>query len=1112
MTLYEYSTTSDGYGNLNDYETAQTFTVGTVGPDEYFEVTASCIKVYRTDSSSAPGNLYFSIRAVDGSGAPSGSDLVTGSAVNVNSVTTNTLGEWITSSMGGYTLSANTTYALVIRPTNTTDYCRFREDESPSYGGGQKYLRSSATGSWTGYSTDLDFKIYGKSALTSGLVNYWKFDETSGTTAYDAHGSNDGTITGGVSINQTGKLGKSFYFDGSDDYVTLSSIPHTGTGDFSIFAWVKTTDSGSRRTIINYGTTGISSNEELYLYKEDTNGKLKFDLRNFGGPTSSVAINDGNWKHVGVVNNGGTIQLYVNGVASGPSQSMSPNIKTGSQQIGCDTDAGGPENLWLGNIDEVGIWNRALTADEVSNLYNNGDGLPYPFTGTGGVTYYTLTTVANPTDGGTINPTGGSYSSGSVVSITASANTGYSFNNWSGDASGSDNPLSVTMSSDKTITGNFVTSGALGTANQNSIYIKDTAGTWQSFNHYEYFRVRRRLNQVNEFEFKIFDVTDTEKVYFKEQAEVLFFADTTLLLKGRVQEIKYATSYEAEARGFGMEAKLLDKEFIKSGDKRVQWTNESAQTIVKEILSENSDGNSPWIISPDSGGIFSTDYGDITYRVEYGNRLNALGKLAEAINYDWWVGQDSSYNDYFYMKDIRGNQTSVVTFTPTGSNQNCWKTSQEKDVTNLVNYCYFLGYGDGINQLKTSVYSASTIYSTLASDISDTDTTITLVDASSFPTSGTIRIAEEQITYTGKSGNNLTGCTRGANSTTAKAHKKGVYVEKHVPHTSPETDSSIDKYGLMEYTIIDKSVMDEQTAELIASKYLLERFTPIIRIKIKPDDPLGMATTIDLGDKVTVEDDESGISGDYRVVGIEYVSDYGVLDMEIELSNRSLEFIEQMQKAREQQESMAKYMQGATNIYAISEAENCDDSHYLNMRFYIPDDAVAINSVKLSFKMQDFRAYNQSIGGGGGFSTTSEAGTAHTHNISINNEPASGYVSVLGFASNTLYSAYGSGGVKTSEAEQAHTHQFTLPNHTHSLAYGIYEETLTNPSVTLYIGPDGGSMTSQGTYTTSENSNIDVTSEIQSIGAGNWANIQFRPNKRMRIEANAYIKMFIESK
>jgi hypothetical protein len=79
--------------------------------------------------------------------------------------------------------------------------------------------------------------------------------------------------------------------------------------------------------------------------------------------------------------------------------------------------------------------------------------------------------------------------------------------------------------------------------------------------------------------------------------------------------------------------------------------------------------------------------------------------------------------------------------------------------------------------------------STLASAISATDTTIPLVDASTFPNSGTVKIGDELITYTGKDGNNLTGATRGTGGTTAVAHAAGdqVTLQQVVPPTATAT-------------------------------------------------------------------------------------------------------------------------------------------------------------------------------------------------------------------------------------------------------------------------------------------------------------------------------------
>ena len=74
------------------------------------------------------------------------------------------------------------------------------------------------------------------------------------------------------------------------------------------------------------------------------------------------------------------------------------------------------------------------------------------------------------------------------------------------------------------------------------------------------------------------------------------------------------------------------------------------------------------------------------------------------------------------------------------------------------------------------VYVTQIQFTTLATTINDSAVTISLTDASSYPTSGTIQIGDELIDYTGKSTNDLTGCTRGQHSTAAAGHSSGVYV------------------------------------------------------------------------------------------------------------------------------------------------------------------------------------------------------------------------------------------------------------------------------------------------------------------------------------------------
>jgi hypothetical protein len=70
-------------------------------------------------------------------------------------------------------------------------------------------------------------------------------------------------------------------------------------------------------------------------------------------------------------------------------------------------------------------------------------------------TMYTLSVTSNPTEGGTINPTNGEYEEGTEVTITVTPNLNYEFDKWSGNWSGSESPLTLTMDSDKNLVGNF---------------------------------------------------------------------------------------------------------------------------------------------------------------------------------------------------------------------------------------------------------------------------------------------------------------------------------------------------------------------------------------------------------------------------------------------------------------------------------------------------------------------------------------------------------------------------------------------------------------------------------------------------------------------------------
>lgn len=135
--------------------------------------------------------------------------------------------------------------------------------------------------------------------------------------------------------------------------------------------------------------------------------------------------------------------------------------------------------------------------------------------------------------------------------------------------------------------------------------------------------------------------------------------------------------------------------------------------------------------------------------------------------------------------------------------------------------------------------------------IDNSQTTITLADASSFPTSGKVIIENEVITYSGKSTNDLTGCTRGTNGTTAVSHLDTTVV-KH--WFAPDTDYSFDENSKIVFLGIDNP---QDTEELKVTYYY--RWLGHITIYVFGFNPLTTAQLTDLNDKITNEFKAAGV-------------------------------------------------------------------------------------------------------------------------------------------------------------------------------------------------------------------------------------------------------------
>ena len=200
----------------------------------------------------------------------------------------------------------------------------------------------------------------------TSLVGYWTFDEGTGTVAYDYSGSNHaGTWKGTPAGNDGtyyagGKVGSyAGYFDGSTNYVTTNYTPSGNVMTISAWIYVPYVNS-TERHLAEYSPL------QIYLY---TNNTLHF----YGGAgltiSASSSISTGTWHYVDFVGTSVGHFIYVDGVLASDANNTSPLGAPSSKLfIGEYFNSG---YTWSGNIDDVRIYNRALSTAEIQAMYNS---------------------------------------------------------------------------------------------------------------------------------------------------------------------------------------------------------------------------------------------------------------------------------------------------------------------------------------------------------------------------------------------------------------------------------------------------------------------------------------------------------------------------------------------------------------------------------------------------------------------------------------------------------------------------------------------------------------------------------------------------------------------
>jgi len=195
-----------------------------------------------------------------------------------------------------------------------------------------------------------------------GLVGYWSFDGNANDKTGNRHGVvHEATLAKGIS-------GQCYYFGGGDDYISLGEM---SLEKFSISAWVKS----EKRSINNHRVFLLDDGQNYYAFQGNSRGGVGVYI------TGDIEINEydkiiakDEWTHLTVTFDGKTVKIYWNGELSEARQANFTEGITGKAYIGFSGSTPGDNRhdgdyCWNGFIDDVAIYNKALSAGEIQNIY-----------------------------------------------------------------------------------------------------------------------------------------------------------------------------------------------------------------------------------------------------------------------------------------------------------------------------------------------------------------------------------------------------------------------------------------------------------------------------------------------------------------------------------------------------------------------------------------------------------------------------------------------------------------------------------------------------------------------------------------------------------------------
>jgi hypothetical protein len=336
---------------------------------------------------------------------------------------------------GPYVISNN-----FVTGTNALDFIVYN---SPPNGGNPSGLRVQISGTATALQTC--------AAVPSGLVSWWRAESN----ALDSVGTNNGVLTNGAGYGP-GEVGTAFSFNGNNQCVVIPSSPSlsfASNAPMSVELWAFRAGSASVMHLFGKRSACSSDGDMNYqlAFNDDSGEGLCFGDGGGNEVASGLDMPTNVWIHLAGTFDGTNYCLYLNGSLIATNTGTLGPTNSAPLEIGGSDDCSG--QFFDGLIDEVSLYDQALTSNEVAAIYEAGSA--------GKCTFCNVTISTEPA------PSGGGSTSGGIttncdatVTVCATASNCYEFVNWTLDGSNVSSSACYTFSASNSVilVGNFTPS------------------------------------------------------------------------------------------------------------------------------------------------------------------------------------------------------------------------------------------------------------------------------------------------------------------------------------------------------------------------------------------------------------------------------------------------------------------------------------------------------------------------------------------------------------------------------------------------------------------------------------------------------------------------------